>query len=250
MRSYTKTLALLVVASTLSYCSTPKLTLQQEKINYTVDNNIAEDTALVNYYLPFKQKLESEMNRVIGYTENNLTKSRSEVETTSCNFFTDAILEIGRKIDPSSQIALATKGGIRADIKQGNITVGNVFELMPFENAISILEISGDNLITLLEFIAKTGGQPVSGLTMEIQNNKPLNVIIGKEPFDKQKTYKVVTYDYLANGGDYVEGLDKPIKRNDTGIVVRKGLIEYIEQLTKEGKTINTKLDGRIKIIK
>ena len=250
MRSYKKILALLVVASTLTYCRTPQLTLQQEKINYRVDNTIAEDSSIINYYLPFKQKLENEMNRVIGYTEHSLTRSRSQVETSAGNFFTDVLLEIGKNQDPSSQIALATKGGIRADIKQGNITVGNVFELMPFENAVTILELSGERMNTVLNFIAKSEGQPVSGLKMEIKDGKPVNVFIGNEPFDINKNYKLVTYDYLANGGDYIEGLDNPIKRHNTAIIVRIGIIDYIEKLTKEGKTINTQLDGRVKVIK
>lgn len=250
MRSYTKILALLVVASTFTYCRTPQYSLQQEKINYKVDNSIAEDTAIVNYYIPFKHKLENEMNRVIGYTEYSLTRSRSQVETSAGNFFTDALLEIGKLQNPNAQVALATKGGIRADIKQGNVTVGNVFELMPFENAVTILELSGEDMNTLLHFIAKTEGQPVSGLKMDIKDGKPINVFIANQPFDINKTYKLVTYDYLANGGDYMEGLNNPIQRTDTGIIVRKGLIDYIEKLTKEGKTINTQIDGRIKVIK
>lgn len=250
MGSYFKILALFVSAIMLTNCSTRQLVLLKETHTYKVDNSITPDTAIVNYYLPFKQQLESEMNRVIGYSETSLTRSRVEAESTAGNFFVEALLEIGKSIDPSAQISLATKFGIRADIKQGNITVGNIFELMPFENAITILELSGKDLQTLLHFIAKTGGQPIAGMTMQIKDNLPQEIFIQNQPFDINKTYKLVTYDYLANGGDYIEGLDNPINRNDSGIIVRKGLIGYIEKLTKEGKTINTKLDERVKIIK
>lgn len=250
MRSYTKIFALFVTVITLTNCSTTRLTLQNETHTYKIDNSIAEDTTIVNYYLPFKQQLENEMNRVIGYTESNLVRNPSQPESTAGTFFAEALLEIGKSIDPTAQIAIATKFGIRADIKQGNVTVGNIFELMPFENAITILELSGNDLQTLANFIAKTNGQPLAGMTMEIEQNKPKAIIIQGEPFDVNKTYKLVTYDYLANGGDYIEGLDNPVNRKDSGIIVRKGLIEYVEQLTKEGKTINTQLDGRVKIIK
>lgn len=250
MRSYNKILALLLTAITLTNCGTAKITSTSSADLYRIDKTIAEDSSIVNYYTPFKIKLESEMKRVIGYSNSSLTRSRSTPEFTAGNFFTDALLEIGKSIDPTVQIAIATKGGIRADIKHGTITVGNVFELMPFENAITILQLSGQDMNTLLNFIAKTDGQPIAGMTMNIKDRKPVDVIIQGEPFDVNKSYKVVTYDYLANGGDYIEGITTPLKRNDTGIVVRKGLIKYIEQLTKEGKTINTTLDGRIKIIK
>ncbi|MCA5005747.1 5'-nucleotidase C-terminal domain-containing protein [Sphingobacterium sp. WQ 366] len=215
-----------------------------------MDNSITADTSIVNYYIPFKQKLESEMNRVIGYSDNHLTRTRIDAESLAGNFFVDAMLEIGKSIDPNTQIAFANKFGIRADLQKGNITVGNIFELMPFENYFTILEISGNDLLTLIQYIAKTNGQPIAGITLEIKDGQAMNIKINKESIDSTKTYKIITYDYLANGGDYVVGLSNPLHRNDTGILVRFGLIDYIEKLTKAGKTINTELDGRVKNIK
>lgn len=95
MRSYTKILVLLVVACTFTCCRTPQYSFQQDKINYKVYNVIAKDMAIVNYYIPFKQELENEMNRVIGNTEYILTPSCSQVETSAGNFFTGPLLEIG-----------------------------------------------------------------------------------------------------------------------------------------------------------
>ena len=250
MRFYTNIIALVTSVLFLTNCATPKRALQTEMLNYKIDNSILEDTAIVNYYLPFKQKLENEMNRVIGYSNNHLTRTPNNPESLAGNFFADAILAIGKSIDPSTQIAFANKFGIRADLKQGDVTVGNVFELMPFENSFTILELSGKDLSTLMHYIAKTGGQPIAGATLEIKDGQPYNVKIGNDTLDLSKTYKIITYDYLANGGDYVEGLSSPINRNDSGVLVRYGLINYIENLTKAGKTINTKLDGRIKISK
>src|SRR5690606_37946648 len=250
MRSYTKIFALLLTVITFTNCSTPKIASLQSADIYRIDSTITQDSSIVNYYRPFKEKMEQEMNRVIGHTTNSLTKSRSEAEFTAGNFFVDAMLAIGQRIDPTAQISLATKGGIRSEVNKGPITVGNIFELMPFENAISILELSGQDINTLLHFIAKTGGQPIGGMTMKIKDQQPFDVMIQGQPFDINKTYKLVTYDYLANGGDYVVGLTSAVKGVDTGIIVRNGLIDYSEQLTEEGKSIDTTLDGRGKIIK
>lgn len=250
MRSYTNILALLTTVLLITSCSISKTTVLKDTLNYKIDNTISEDSSIVKYYLPFKQKLESEMNKVIGISEVDLSRTLISGESLAGNFFIDALLEIGKTVDPSTQIAFANKFGIRTDLRSGNITVGNIFELMPFENYLTILELSGKDLATLTQYIAKTGGQPIAGMTMEIKNEEPSNVKIGNQPLDINKTYKLITYDYLANGGDYVEGLDTPISRYDSDILVRMGLINHIQQLTKEGKTINTKLDGRIKIIK
>src|SRR5690606_33119072 len=114
MRSYTKIFALLLTVITFTNCSTPKIASLQ-----------SADIYIVNYYRPFKEKMEQEMNRVIGHTTNSLTKSRSEAEFTAGNFFVDAMLAIGQRIDPTAQISLATKGGIRSEVNKGPITVGN-----------------------------------------------------------------------------------------------------------------------------
>lgn len=190
------------------------------------------------------------MNRQIGFSETYLSKSNSEPESLIGNFFAGALLDIGKKIDPEVQLAIATKGGIRTEIKQGAITVGGIFELMPFENVISILELKGSDILELCTFIAKTSGQPIAGFTMDIQDGKPVNINIDGQPLDINKTYKLATYDYLANGGDYIQGILNPIKRFNSDKTVRAELIEYIEGLTKNGQKINTQLDGRIKIIK
>ena len=247
-----KTLSLLAISSTLfiSCKSTSQLSRISSPITYTINNSIQEDSAIVNYYLPYRAKLDAEMNRVIGKSDIFLSKNKNSPETLIGNFFTDAILAIGKTIDPEATIALGTKGGIRTEIKQGDITVGNIFEVMPFENAITLLDLKGTDILTLANYIAKTGGQPISGLTLDIKDDKAVNIKVNNQDLDTTKTYKLVTYDYLANGGDYIEGITKPITRFDTPIRVREALIKYVEDLTKEGKTINTKLDGRVKISK
>ena len=246
-----KSLSLLALASLCMVgCKTTYYPSATENSLYRIDHSIEADSAIVNYYIPFKLQMEKEMNRQIGYSKNFLSKNRSEGEFLAGNFFADAMLAIGKSIDPQAQIAIATKGGIRSEIKQGPITIGSMFEMMPFENAITILELSGKDILTLANFIAKTGGQPIAGCTIVIKDGMPQEFFIQGQPVDLDKSYKLVTYDYLANGGDYIDGIQSPIKRTDTPTLVRDALIKYVEGLTKQGKNINTTLDGRIKIIK
>ncbi|WP_229707461.1 5'-nucleotidase C-terminal domain-containing protein [Sphingobacterium alkalisoli] len=233
----------------LAGCKSTYLARENRLMTYTINSDLPEDTAIVNYYSPFKKTMEGEMNRQIGISEKFLNKSRSEPEFLIGNFFADALLEIGKKIDPAVEISFSTKGGIRSELKQGAVTVGSMFELMPFENTITLLDISGSDLLVLADFIANTGGQPIGGFTMKIKDNQVITIRLNGKAIDPAKSYKLVTYDYLANGGDNVKGLSTPLKRINTSILVREGLINYVEQLTKENKKINTQLDGRISII-
>ena len=118
---------------------------------------------------------------------------------------------------------------------------------MPFENEMIVLELNGETTLELVTFIAEKGGMPVAGLTLEIENNKPQNITIKGKPFDKNKTYKVVTSDYLANGGDKLAMLNQRINDKLTGIKIRDAIIEYFIEQNKKGVTITSSLDGRIK---
>ncbi len=230
-------------------CKTTYVSQASYSNNIVIDNKITPDSSIISFYTPYKIKLESEMNRQIGYSTNYLSKVRSQPEFLVGNFFADAMLHIGKQVDPETVIAVATKDGIRTEVKQGAITVGSMFEVMPFENTITILTLKGSDIAELCEFIAKTGGQPIAGFTMQIHKGKAANIKINGQALDLNKTYKLVTYDYLANGGDYIKGILNPVDRTNTTLTVRDQLIKYVEELTSKGQNVNTQLDGRITIL-
>ncbi|MGK6351110.1 5'-nucleotidase C-terminal domain-containing protein [Parapedobacter sp. DT-150] len=213
---------------------------------HQIDSSIAPSPAYLQYYAPYKQQLEAEMNRVIGHTDVSLTQPGKPPETLLGNFFADALLAEGRKLHPDAEFSFGTKGGLRIELQKGDITIGHLFELMPFENELVLLELSGERVQQLAQFIASKNGQPVAGMRMTIKNGQPTNIQVAGAPLDTSRTYKLITYDYLANGGDNALGLDNPVKRVNLGKKVREALIDYVSQHTQEGKHINTQLDGRI----
>lgn len=249
MRSFMRWSAVITVAALLSSCKTQWQPTVSKQQYYQIDSTIVADTSIVNYYLPYKGKLEAEMNRVIGYADMALTRNR-DAESLVGNFFADALLWKGKQLDPDVQVSFGTKGGIRSELKAGDISVGNIFEMMPFENAVTILTLSGKDMLRWADFMAKTGGQPASGIRLVIADGKVQEFLVQGKPVDPQATYKLVTYDYLANGGDYVTCFDQVIARKDYSQRVRETLIEYVSELTKQGKHIQAKIDGRVRINK
>jgi len=242
-------LAVILATAFLSSCNRHLPVTKSEYTQYGIDAGTEQDSSAIRFYLPYKQKMEAEMNRVIGQTDQALTKP-AEPETLMGNYFADAMLTEGRKKEPTAQFTIATKGGLRTTFPKGNITVSNVFELMPFENEVVILKLSGENVQKLIDFIALKNGQPVSGIRMKIRDNKAYEVTIAGEPFDINKTYNLLTYDYLADGGDELSFLSNPLERRDIGIKVRDAILENINDLTSQGKKITAQLDGRIVIVK
>src|SRR5690606_8175015 len=106
---------------------------------------------------------------------------------------------------------------------------------------------TGEKVQQLAHFIAATGGQHESGIRMEIDHGLATTIRMGGKPIGPNQTYKLATYDYLANGGDNSRGLDDPISRTNLGIKVREALIDYFFYKQKTAYDINTQLDGRIK---
>ncbi|MGV3761062.1 5'-nucleotidase C-terminal domain-containing protein [Parapedobacter sp.] len=247
LRNY---LLLMAMAIGLGGASCSRYFVPRGQATYTllqVDSTIANDPDYVTLYSPYKKQLEAEMNRIVGRAAISLTKPRDEPETLLGNFFADALLAEARKQVPDAAFAFGTKGGLRMELHQGPITIGNLFELMPFENEIVVIQLTGEKVQQLAHFIATSGGQPVSGIRLEIDGDKAANIRIGGKPIDKNRTYKLATYDYLANGGDHVLGLADPVSRTNLGVKVREALISYVSNEADAGNDINVQLDGRIK---
>lgn len=249
MKYFTPKKSLALLALGLGGASCSKYFTPREQAVYTkvqIDSTLTGDPAFLQLYAPYREQLEAEMNRVVGYTDVNLTKPSHATETRLGNFFADALLTEGKKQHPDAEFSFGTKGGLRIELQKGNITVGNLFELMPFENEMVLLELSGKSVLQLAQFIAATDGQPVAGLRMRINDGKAADINVAGKPLELSRTYKLITYDYLANGGDNSRGLNNPVSRIDLGQKVREALITYVGEQTQAGKHINTTLDGRI----
>lgn len=240
----------IIIVQTIFFSCSPKFSLNTIEISsYNMVDSIAGDSAVSAEILPYKTELEKTMNEVLNFSETAMVKG--EPEGLLGNFVADLILKKAnnyyQKFDTNKiQICLLNKGGLRTSLPQGEITRGKIFELMPFENEISVLTISGKKANELFEYLAKTGGAPVSGIKMGIENEKPVNILIGEEKFDSTKTYKVVTSDYLASGGDKYIFFSEAIKREDLGVKIRDAIIEFCIEEKQKGNSLISNLDGRI----
>jgi 2',3'-cyclic-nucleotide 2'-phosphodiesterase (5'-nucleotidase family) len=193
------------------------------------------------YIKPYRDSLAKEMNTVIAQNQHTLSKHAGESELG--NVLADAMLKkaqqySGKHVD----FAMINLGGIRQpQLPAGNVTLGNIFELMPFDNMIVLLELDGKTTKQFLDIMAASGGLPISGVRYTINNETATAITFNGVPFDENKTYTLGISDYLANGGDKLDLLKK-FKQQSTAKLIRDAFIEYFS----EEKIINGKLDGRI----
>lgn len=197
---------------------------------------------------PYKEKLEKEMNEVLVLSSEEFPKEKGKSETKLGNLVADLSMEIAQKTyNGNIDFCLLNFGGLRTSLPKGEITRGKIFELMPFENELVVVSISQDSLNSLINYLNRVGGQPVSGVKVKFsQDNQEVKYKYRKNDKSLNTTYEILTSDYLANGGDNMTFFLNPISYEKVGIKLRDAIIQYCVEQHAQGKQLNGKIEGRI----
>jgi len=226
-------------------CTTNRQRITLDYTGYRIEKQLPADSNMNAFLAPYAANIHATMNRVIGVAANDLVKQQPECNIG--NFMADCMMIMAeKKFHQKPDAAFMNYWGIRTDINKGDITVGKIYELMPFDNLVVLQEVKGNVLQSFLDLTAEKGGWPVSGVTMTIRDKKAVNVLIGGKPLDINASYTIANSDYIANGGDDCAML-KNIPQQNKGYLVRDALIEYISWLTQNNKPVDWKIDGRVK---
>jgi len=141
------------------------------------------------------------------------------------------------------------RGGLRVNLPKGDIKVINIFELMPFENDLILVKISGEKLLEGVATILEKK-HAFLGLRIKAEKNKIPEVTINNVAIDKTKIYTVVTSDYLAYGGDNFIFFKALVVMEKSNLKIRDAIIKYCNYLTESKKQIIPYTDGRLQISK
>lgn len=232
--------------------------------SYVIQENQVALDMLNNDYKPGIQAL---MTEAIGYTDVVLDGERSDVrtkETNLGNLIADGMLYAAQQIDPTVTIALQNGGGVRASIDQGEITLGEVLTVLPFNNDLVTIKVTGQEIMDALEngvstiTTTKDGRFPqIAGMRFDYDSTKAVGsrvVRVQVKENDKYvninpaKSYMLATNAFTAMGGDFYSSFEKAYK--DGRMIplylpdydVFKSYIEKVGPITAE----TAKVDGRI----
>ncbi len=255
MKRNGKYFILSILISALFSCSKVYVVEKKTSVQYIFNDslNSKTDSSALTYIQPYKEQLAGIMSEVLIESAQTLTKGNPE--GILGNYCADACQRqsVLRSQDlglPLPDMSLLNNGGLRVSLPKGSITVGNIFELMPFENSLVLLELSGTQLLELLNFIAEKNGTPVSGVRFIIKDKKATSILINNSDFNVEKKYWVATSDYLANGGDNLVFLKKVSRRENLNLKVRDAFVNDLRMISKENKILKVELDGRISVHK
>ena len=230
----------------LDGCSPKHLQIQNyQQQQYVISKEDAADSGITSLLRPYKRGVDTQMQMVIGHTDIPLTKAQPE--STLGNFYADATLAAARRIDSRVAGAVGNYGGLRIPyIAPGVITRGKMYELMPFDNMLTIVEIPGNVLQHFCDAMAARKGWPVSGITYTIKDKNAIDVMVDSMPLNNNIVYSIAVNDYIAKGGDNCDFL-QPLKKRYTTIFLRDAMIEYVTALERRALPLHPVIEKRIR---
>ena len=166
---------------------------------------------------PYRDSLTNEMDVVIARTSVALEKNRPNGILN--NWAADALQDRFAGSLDASTLTLLNLGGLRNTINEGEITIGDIFKVMPFDNEVVIVKMPIESLTELAEYIIKSGGEPISGAVLRYESIMFDNSNLGDY-------YYILTSDYLMNGGDNMKFFEQKLEFRYAGILLRDLFIE------------------------
>jgi len=205
--------------------------IEGKQINIT--DSLSPDAKINAYIKPYKEHIDKQMDSVLAYSPRALSKKDTEYNTAIGNMVADAVMEYANPIFNGRtkfniDAVLLNFGGIRSTLPEGDITMREAYNIMPFENRVIVLELSGKKVNELFDYLKHGTAHPINGLQLVLNENGDIDkASIHGAPVDTKETYFIATNDYLQNGGDHMDFFKNPVSILDLDYKVRNILIDY-----------------------
>lgn len=208
-----------------------------------------EDRQVSTIIADYEKRLDKTFREVIGRSDTFLDGERDHIrfeETGLGNFVADIMKE-----RTGVQIALINAGSLRASLKKGPVTMGDVYSVMPYANELLVTRLTGKDLEEVLQRAVRStrededgGFLQISGITFSVSGRRPSDIRVGDRslPLDRNTAYTVAVPAFLSTGGDGYAVLKGRTYEN-TGLLLRDLVIETIRQRG----VISGKKEGRIR---
>ncbi|MDD3365983.1 MAG: 5'-nucleotidase C-terminal domain-containing protein, partial [Sphaerochaetaceae bacterium] len=226
--------ALLVPASEVADPSTSELAKQ---LGIT---EVKADPKVTAYVESQKKTLAKITSEIVAYTPVLLDGERGNVRTKPTNL--GNMIAAAMVESTGADVALTNGGGIRASIKAGDVSRGDIITVLPFNNTVVVVEVTGQDIYDALEWgysrlPESNGGFPQTNNMAIVYSrfsdpgNRIKRVLINGKSIDRNATYTLATNDFMAAGGDGYTMLNRPV------VMFGRGLDEVLtDYMVKHNK--------------
>ncbi|WP_435787923.1 5'-nucleotidase C-terminal domain-containing protein [Clostridium sp.] len=213
---------------------------------YKRADTLVEDATVKAIADKYSKELEPILGEILGATDKKLTHDKSAPGTSLLGQWTTDVM---RKV-AGTQIGITNGGGLRVPLAAGNITMGNMYEVMPFDNTLVTMKLKGSDLKRVIENgigNAEIGWVQVGGVKVyydekaEFMDRISTMLLEDGTPVEMDKTYSVVTNDFMFSGGDKFD-FTGAIDDVDTMLPIRDALVTELKAVKKLSVTNNNNL--------
>lgn len=196
-------------------------------------------------YDSFNTQLQPILDKVEGVTDTDLTHDRF---AQGSSILGQWVADVMRKT-ASTQIGIQNGGGLREPIAKGNITMGDLYTVMPFDNTLVKMNLKGSDLKRVIEngiennnvgWVQLAGVKVYYDKDAKAGNRITAMFLDDGTPIDMNKTYSIVTNDFMATGGDQYD-FSGATNVYDTGVPVRDSLANALEALNGKHLVVDDK---------
>lgn len=244
-------LSCLLLALPLLAQTSPARPQLQRAESRPVNESLAEASDVLEAIAPAKKEIQAGFGKVLAASPNGVFRGRGGEENLLGYWIADVMrTRASALLGTPVKLGFTNSGGIRANVKAGDVKVGDIFEVMPFENEMVLVELSGAEVVAMMkESFQRRPGEPSSGVKVVLSGTVEAPVFsvtwADGTPIGKDEKVKVATSDYLYGGGDAIPTLGKGRNPYTTGLTLRQILLDACEELGKAGKPLLPPAGGR-----
>ncbi len=219
-----------------------------------VTQEIPDDPALAGYIAPYAAEIKASFGQPLVKAPQGLFRGRRGEENLLGYWVADVMRTAGQQATGTPvAFAITNSGGLRANLRPGQLRVEDIYELMPFENELVIVDLTGAEVVEVVrEGLLRRGGEPCSGVLAKVEGTPTKATLkvtwADGSPIDPKAVVRVATTDYLYGGGDSIPALKRGRNLVRTGLTLRQILLDRCAALAKEGKDLLPPAPGRYQV--
>ena len=203
---------------------------------------LSEDSEITETLEKYRPRYQTEMGIILTDVKEPIRFQKPE--SPLGNIAADALrFRASRESRRFVHIGIIGEASFRLNFDEGPLTLGEVYEFMPYENHLVKLKLTGEQVLELADQIAEQGGSPISGMRFRIEDNRAKGVIVNSEIVMPENEYWVATSNWVADGGDNFPVLWEAKERVDFDVSVRELYVNYF----RNRQTVEPVIDGRIR---